>query len=36
MGDISGPGEMNGNCRKAKHVGMMDRGFTVFRNTGLH
>lgn len=36
MGDFSGPGEMNDNCRKAAHVGMMDRGFTVFRNTGLH
>jgi hypothetical protein len=29
MGDFSGLGEMNDNCRKATHVGMMDRGFTV-------
>jgi hypothetical protein len=32
MGDFSGPGEMKYNCGKTTHVGMMERGFTVFRN----
>jgi len=35
MGYFSGPEKINDNCRKATHVGMMDRGFTMFRNTGL-
>jgi hypothetical protein len=35
MGEFSGLGEMIDNCGKTIHVGLMDRGFTVFRNTGL-
>jgi hypothetical protein len=35
VGDFSEPGELDDNCGKTTCVGMMDRGFTVFRNTGL-
>jgi hypothetical protein len=31
MGDFLGPEEMNDNCGKVLHTGVMDRCFTVVR-----
>jgi len=31
MGDVQGPEKVNNTCVKTMHVGMMGRGFTVYK-----
>lgn len=34
MGDVQGPGKLNDTCMKTMCAGMMNRGFTVWRQEG--